>query len=137
MRLARTGSTVGTPLIARETVVVDTLANLAISTRVILAVIVSDTVIVVRKNSTLILTLLAGQIATDGNASIARNGRTSCEAHKRIWPEPASANGRGGHRRAGRTAVSHRCLTPIRTVHVRCRRSMRASESQPRHWSAR
>ncbi len=44
MRLARTRSTVGTRLIARETVAIDTLANRATSTSVILLVIVSDTV---------------------------------------------------------------------------------------------
>ena len=43
MRLARTGSTVGTRLIVRETVAIDTLANRATSTGVILLVIGSDT----------------------------------------------------------------------------------------------
>ena len=63
MRLARTGLTDGTRLIARETVAVETLASIAISRRVILLAYVSATVIeYALKNGTPVLIIVLGQI---------------------------------------------------------------------------
>ena len=90
----------------------DTLANLAISTSVILRVIARHklnaySLRIVHPR----LTVFLGQIGANVEASNAKNGRMSRGAHTRIWLQTEPVRERGDRRGAARIAVSYRCLT--------------------------
>src|SRR5579862_918498 len=128
MRLARTGSTVGTRLIVRDTVAVDTLASRAISRSVSPSLIVIATVSDnLPKNSTPLPILLLGLIEAKIRAEVMR-GRTLFGGRMHICPEPGPKAALGDHPPAAQTAASRHCLPKSRTERVRCQRPMRASE---------